>query len=270
MIEILREYLPLKIRKFIRSLSNKFTWPHYLWAGYDYGKKWQAAINSGPMKDGHAGENVQSNPLWDYFIGNKQGLGIWKWNHYFPIYHRYFSRFVDQPVKVLEIGVYSGGSLAMWRSYFGADCQVFGVDIEPACRAYATENTIIEIGDQADRDFWRRFFAEHGPIDIIIDDGGHKPRQQRITLEEVLPHINPGGIYFCEDIHGAQHAFTGFAAGLVSALNGSHQSGITPLQSEISAIHFYPFALVIEKHTHPLSELSAPRMGADWESFPLR
>ena len=60
------------------------------------------------------------------------------------------------------------------------------------------------IGDQADRTFWRRMIA-HGtlpPLDIVIDDGGHTPDQQRVTLEELLPHIRPGGVYVCEDIHG--------------------------------------------------------------------
>src|SRR5215470_2208525 len=74
-----------------------------------------------------------SNPLEEYFDAVTEGPGVWKWRHYFPIYHRHLSKFVGRAVHVVEIGVYSGGSLAMWRSYFGDDCRIYGVDIDPAC-----------------------------------------------------------------------------------------------------------------------------------------
>ena len=81
-----------------------------------------------------AEESVSSsvNPLWEYFKNHKDGHGIWKWEHYFDIYHRHFAQFVGQKVNVLEIGIYSGGSLEMWRSYFGEESHIYGVDIEEA------------------------------------------------------------------------------------------------------------------------------------------
>src|SRR5215472_13475880 len=60
-----------------------------------------------------------SNALQDFFDARKTGRGIWKYTHYFDIYERHFSRFRGREVNVLEIGVYSGGSLEMWRDYFG-------------------------------------------------------------------------------------------------------------------------------------------------------
>ena len=39
--------------------------------------------------------------------------------------------FAGAEVTVLEVGIYSGGSLLMWRDYFGADCTIYGVDIQP-------------------------------------------------------------------------------------------------------------------------------------------
>lgn len=105
---------------------------------------------------------------------------------------------------VLEIGVYSGGSLEMWRDYFGSEATIYGVDIEAACRTYESPGTHILIGDQADPSFWRRVLADGTlpPPDIVIDDGGHTPEQQRVTMEELLPRMRPGGVYLCEDIHG--------------------------------------------------------------------
>ncbi len=57
-----------------------------------------------------------SNSLREFFDRNTQGPGIWKWNHYFDIYDRHFRQFRGQEVHVLEIGVYSGGSLNMWQA----------------------------------------------------------------------------------------------------------------------------------------------------------
>ena len=38
---------------------------------------------------------------------------------YFDIYHHHLREFRNQKVNILEIGVYSGGSLGMWQQYFG-------------------------------------------------------------------------------------------------------------------------------------------------------
>src|SRR6266700_7302086 len=105
-------------------------------------------------------------------------------------------------VRVLEIGVYSGGSLDMWRTYFGPKAHIIGVDIQEDCIVYERKGIEIKIGDQSDKRFWTEFKERVEPIDIVIDDGSHKPRHQITTFNELFPHIKPGGIFLCEDIHG--------------------------------------------------------------------
>jgi len=215
------------------------------------------------------------NPLWEYFHNHKDGHGIWKWEHYFDIYHRHFSRFVGGKVNVLEIGIYSGGSLEMWRSYFGERSHIYGVDIEEACKAYENDHVSVFIGDQADRAFWSSFRKNVEGIDILIDDGGHTPRQQQVTLEEMLQHIRPGGVYLCEDVHGCFNRFSAFAAGLVRDLNRMNiipgspnlNSTVSGFQSSINSIHFYPYVVVIEKHRTRPSILSSSKQGTEWQSF---
>src|ERR1700730_8454263 len=97
----------------------------------------------------------QSNQLRLFFDGRKEGLGIWKWHHYFDIYERHFKRFRGCDVRVLEIGIFSGGSLEMWREYFGPRSQIYGIDIEPGCKTYENEFIKVFIGDQSSRDFWK-------------------------------------------------------------------------------------------------------------------
>ena len=109
----------------------------------------------------------------------------------FDIYHRHFRKFVGREVHLLEVGIYSGGSLPMWRHYFGKDCRVYGIDIEKDCLVYEDDRTKIFIGDQADRSFWKKVKEAAPQIDILIDDGGHQPEQQLITLEEMLPIFVP-------------------------------------------------------------------------------
>jgi len=214
-----------------------------------------------------------SNPLMEYFASHKEGKGIWKWNHYFELYQKHFQKFVGHEVHILEIGIYSGGSLEMWKHYFGSQCHVYGVDIEEACRAYENEYTKIFIGDQADPKLWK-FVKEHVPkIDILIDDGGHQAIQQIITLEEMLPFISPGGVYFCEDIHDVDNAFISYLFGMLKSLNAFNRFSDdapvnpTPFQSWIKAIHFYPYVSVIEKAENPEKEFSAPKHGTEWQPF---
>jgi hypothetical protein len=206
----------------------------------------------------------------DYFEGHVTGRGIWKWRHYFEIYERHFRRFVDQEVHLVEIGVYSGGSLDMWKAYFGPRCHVYGVDIEPACKAYEDdERTRVFIGDQADRTFWHTLRRQVPRVDIIIDDGGHLAEQQIVTLEEMLPHLRGGGVYLCEDVAPSHNGFAAYIAGFTDALNaGGDQVGEpTPLQREIHSVHRYPFVVVIEKCSQLRDELVAPMRGTEWQPF---
>ncbi|MFP4369831.1 MAG: hypothetical protein ACLFR2_09645 [Candidatus Kapaibacterium sp.] len=61
---------------------------------------------------------ISMNDLEKYFRQNDARL-IHKWNHYFDIYDRHFSKFRGKEIILLEIGVSHGGSLQMWKSYFG-------------------------------------------------------------------------------------------------------------------------------------------------------
>lgn len=219
-------------------------------------------------------ESTAHNPLREYFESHREGPGIWKWEHYFEVYHRHVSKFVGTGPKVLEIGIYSGGSLGMWKSYFGKQCHIYGVDIEPACRSYESDDVSVFIGDQADRGFWADFKKKVGKVDIVTDDGGHKPEQQQVTLEEMLPALSDGGVYICEDVHGVSNRFLTFVAALVSKLNAIDlmpgellESARTPFQKAIHSIHFYPYIVVIEKHVGTAPRLAAPRHGSEWQPF---
>lgn len=156
----------------------------------------------------------------------------------------------------------------MWQSYFGARSRVIGVDREPACKTYERDGVTIMIGDQEDRGFWKNLRNTVAGIDVLIDDGGHTPGQQIVTLEEMLPHIRPGGVYICEDTLGLNHQLVSYASGLISELNRLETEGApSGFQKSVHSIHFYPYLMVIEKHAAPPSKLHAPKHGTEWQPF---
>src|SRR5262245_3116872 len=108
-LEILKSFVdhPRLGRQSLRELP-------FLMRGFEFAERWPSQ-----KADASAGADGPENPLQSYFDAHTEGRGIWKWTHYFDIYHRHLSKFIGREVHLLEIGVYSGGSLQMWRDYLG-------------------------------------------------------------------------------------------------------------------------------------------------------
>src|SRR5437016_6128611 len=98
------------------------------------------------------------NDLEKYFQANTGRL-IHKLNHYFEIYDRHFAKFRGTEVHVVEFGVSQGGSLQMWKEYFGPKCRIYGVDINPHCKTMEEDRVQVFIGDQEDRAFLKSLAA---------------------------------------------------------------------------------------------------------------
>jgi len=228
--------------------------------------------NAAAPQHAQASAEAAPNPMRDYFDRHAEGPGVQKWLHYFEVYHRHLAKFVGRSPVVAEVGVYSGGSLPMWRDYFGPGCRVHGIDIDPGCVAYDGPDCTIHIGDQADRAFWKRFRDAVPQVDILIDDGAHTPEAQRVTLEEMLPHLSPGGVYLCEDVHGVHNGFADFAYSLCDGLNdggiesrpGVDTIPTTPFQAGIHSLHLYAFLVLIEKREASEPLFAAPLRGTQW------
>ena len=203
-----------------------------------------------------------TNPLLDYFITNTGNI-IHKWVDYFDIYHRAFAIFRDRPITFLEIGVQNGGSLAMWREYFGPNATIIGVDIDPECKALEKKGFEIWIGDQSDREFWAEFLHSHPELDVILDDGGHTMAQQIATFECLFPALNQGGVYFCEDVHSSylppsggglarEGTFIEYVKNLIHGIHGWYHLPIAELphaymMRNLYAISIYDSVIVMEK-----------------------
>lgn len=260
-----RDLIPLSLRRSIAGMALRPASEVKLALEEARGLRYGRGIAAGADGAVVAATPRRAGRLETYFDTHTVGPGIWKWRHYFDIYERHFAKFTGREVHVLEIGVFSGGSLGMWQDYFGPACRVYGVDLVPECKAYETETIKIFIGDQSDPEFWRQFLREVPRIDVVVDDGGHLVHQQVATFESLFAHLQPGGVYLCEDVHGSANPFNGYVSGLARSLNS--WEGPTGFQKLVGSIHLYPFVAVLEKPDVPMTEMDSPRRGTEWQPF---
>lgn len=127
---------------------------------------------------------------------------------YTPNYHQLFQHLCDKPIRLLEIGVggYSdadrgGYSLATWRDYFPLG-QIVGIDIQKKHIDLGPRVQVLQ-GSQIDPDFLAEVVRNHGPFDIIIDDGSHRNEHVVESYGILFPTLVAGGIYVAEDVQTA-------------------------------------------------------------------
>lgn len=201
------------------------------------------------------------NDLEKYFRENNKRL-IHKWVHYFEIYHRHFSRFRNREIVILEIGVSQGGSLQMWKNYFGGNAKIYGIDVDPRCKKFEEENIKIFIGSQSDRRFLKEVKSQIPKIDILIDDGGHTMKQQIISFEELFSQVKDDGVYLCEDLHtsywlefGGGHkrrgTFIEYSKNFIDYIHAYHSKQkslpVSRFTQTVNSVHYYDSIIVIEK-----------------------
>lgn len=157
-----------------------------------------------------------------------------KFKNYFPIYEKLFSKYRGKKITFVEIGVLSGGSLMMWKNYFGKDARIIGVELNPEAKKLENEGFEIYIGNQSDENFWKTFFEKIGKVDIVLDDGGHTNFQQIVTCCSCIPYIKNDGLMVVEDVF---HSY-GVSYGSKGFFNPSKYSFINFCKKMIDDINF--------------------------------
>jgi hypothetical protein len=140
-----------------------------------------------------------------------EGRTVHKWTQYFAAYDAEFGPYRDgfrvrrggecRPLRFLEIGVQHGGSLQLWRKYFGPEAVIYGIDVDPRCAIINDPDLNVRIGSQDDPGFLRSVVTEMGGVDIVLDDGSHVAKHQRASFEILFPLVSDGGLYAVEDTH---------------------------------------------------------------------
>jgi len=126
-----------------------------------------------------------------------------KHSAYFQVYEELLSKYRNKKITFVEVGVLNGGSLFMWRDFFGLEARIIGVDFNPLAKRWEEDGFEIFIGSQSSPDFWRDFFSSIGMVDVLLDDGGHTNEQQIVTTHQSIPFIKDGGLLIVEDVHAS-------------------------------------------------------------------
>lgn len=128
-------------------------------------------------------------------LADKYGSDKHATHGYTPLYYDLLN---NKPVmSLLEIGIYKGSSLLMWRDFF-PDARIYGIDCKPPFLHDAERITSL-LANQNDAVALREIGETYGPFDIIIDDAAHWPEYQMAAMGALLPHLADRGLYFIED-----------------------------------------------------------------------
>jgi hypothetical protein len=181
---------------------------------------------------------------------------------YFPVYERHLGKFRNTAANVLEVGVWQGTSMKLWKQFFGPDACIAGIDKNRAFVEHDDPGYVkVYTGDQADQQFLADVEAEAGPFDVVIDDGSHEPSDMKATFEYLYPLMGRNGVYVVEDTHtqqpGDEGSFLEYAKGLTDALNSRYWPGWNPemvndFVRNTRSVHFYESMVVFERGRSPV------------------
>lgn len=124
---------------------------------------------------------------------------------YLPVYEEILSPYREKASNILEIGLFQGHSLRMWKQYFkgkvyGIDCSETPHDGMADLRPIISEGTHnIYIMDACNEVEVAKAF-KGAMFDVIIEDAGHEVNQQLGLYSIWKKYLTPNGIYIIEDI----------------------------------------------------------------------
>ena len=117
--------------------------------------------------------------------------------HFLKIYENYFSPLKNKKINILEIGVYEGKSLMIWKSYF-PNANIVGIDIQSY--NFQIERIKTFVGDQTDLKFLSGLLKKYRNFDVIIDDGSHISKDIIKSFIFLFDFLVDGGLYVVEDL----------------------------------------------------------------------
>lgn len=127
-------------------------------------------------------------------------------HNYTAVYEQYLERLRYEPLLIFELGIggyqypdRGGESLKLWYHYF-PNAKIVGIDFYEKTNL-ENERVHVVKGSQDDPELMARLVEEHGQPDLIIDDASHLCDLTIKSFEILFPHLKPGGLYFCEDVH---------------------------------------------------------------------
>lgn len=137
---------------------------------------------------------------------NKAGCDKASKHNYHKVYEPEFDTIRNDPINILEVGVFRGDSIKAWLEFF-PNATIYGIDIfkrvkpedipvlnDERVKYLKSDSTNIAVRDQIKKTWPRIRF------DVIIDDGLHTPSANAKTLHNLYPLLKKGGRFYIEDV----------------------------------------------------------------------
>lgn len=113
-------------------------------------------------------------------------------------YAQQFAKYQTRKLNLLEIGIWNGGSVAMWHDYF-PEATVYATDITNS--RFTIDVTKLPRARISICDAYTESFRDQLPeFDIIIDDGPHSEESQLRCIELYANKLTQDGIMVIEDV----------------------------------------------------------------------
>ena len=223
---------------------------------------------------------------WQSYNGAR---GLDRWLEYANAYSHHIPSPLGRTstVRMLEVGVQSGGSAVAWKTCYGTLLRYVGVDIDPRCARSRNESAgvFVEIGSVFDNAFLKEVCRRHGPFDVIIDDGGHTAAMVKATISALFDDdscMAPHSVYVVEDLMvmarcGGDKSYceapSDFTKLPSSAFESMHdywfktrdttQPAPSIFGGSLHAIHLYD-SIAFYVRRAPQSRLTRIKLGTDW------
>jgi hypothetical protein len=226
----------------------------------------------------NASELIMEKEQGTFEFFKKSPVKSIKHSTYFTVYDELFRKYRNKKIIFIEIGVFQGGSLFMWREYFGPQARIIGVDINPGAKKWEKDGFEIFVGNQSDPNFWQKIFDKVGKVDIILDDGGHTYEQQIITADSVLQNIKDNGMLVVEDTHtsymrdyggSSKVSFVSYAKNIIDGINYRYAQFKKHKHCNFNIFSLQFFESFVVFHVHrKLSQVESQWIENDGECMP--
>ena len=127
-------------------------------------------------------------------------------HNYHTVYESEFDALRNEPINILEVGVFKGDSIRAWLDFF-PNATIYGIDV---FKRVATSDIDVLNHERVE---WLKCdstnFAVRNDIkrawprirfDVIIDDGLHTPAANAKTLHNLFPLLKKNGSFYVEDV----------------------------------------------------------------------
>lgn len=125
-------------------------------------------------------------------------------HRYDRVYQPILEPIREDPINLLEIGVFRGHGMASFAEYL-PNASLYGVDLFqrlrpeqiPALNHPRVKWAKVDSTTPAVTSALHKFGVE---FDVIIDDGAHWPEANMLTFRRCSPFLKSGGVYIIEDV----------------------------------------------------------------------